>query len=281
GQIDELTLESNQVTDQIRKKNVAVEYDRNGWGYFTLNTEGPHLSNKLVRQALTHAMDRGLITRKLFGPLAKVPVGPIPSVSWAYDQNLKPLSHDSVKAIELLEEAGYKLNGRGIYEKDGEPLSLRLGITDSPVLRNIASYVFVQYALIGIQVIIEPKSFAELQTDMAAGDFDMVYTGFSLSLDPDSLYALFHSSQFGAFNRSRYSNARVDELLEAGRREADPAKRKEIYAGVQQQLIEDAPVILLVSQHYTDWVSKKVKGGVRNFPGSGASDYHLWWIFEQ
>lgn len=281
GEIDELALESREVTDQIRAKNFPVEYDRNGWGYFTLNTEGLHLSNKLVRQALTHAMDRRLIVRREYGPEAKVPAGPIPSVSWAYDQNLKPLEHDSVKAIDLLEEAGYKLNARGYYEKDGEQLTVRLGITNSRILWNIAYWVTAQYAMVGIQVEIEAKDFAELQADMAAGDFDMVYTGFSLGLDPDSLYALFHSSQTDGFNRSRYSNPAVDELLEAGRREADMAKRKEIYAEVQQQLIEDAPVILLVSQHYSDWVSKKVKGGVRNFPGSGAADYHLWWINEK
>ena len=36
------------------------------------------------------------------------------------------------------------------------------------------------------------------------------------------LYALFHSSQHGdPGNRSFYTNEKVDELLDAGRREAD------------------------------------------------------------
>ena len=58
----------------------------------------------------------------------------------------------------------------------------------------------------------------------AAGEHDMFILGWSNGTgDADyGLYALFHSSQHGeAGNRSFYTNAKVDELLDTGRREAD------------------------------------------------------------
>ena len=59
------------------------------------------------------------------------------------------------------------------------------------------------------------------------------------------MYALFHSSQHGdPGNRTFYSNPRVDELLDAGRREIDPEKRMAIYHEVQEVIVEDAPWVL-------------------------------------
>lgn len=45
--------------------------------------------------------------------------------------------------------------------------------------------------------------------------------------------------------------------------------------------MEDAPVILVYSNWYTDFVSTKIKGGVVNIPGYGVSDMFRWWINEQ
>jgi peptide/nickel transport system substrate-binding protein len=283
GELDVLSLEPKQETDAIHKNNFPVDYDRNGWGYVSLNTERPHLNDKLVRQALTHALDRRLMARRVYGPGATVPAGPIPAMSWAYHPELTPLEHDSIKAMDLLEQAGYALNEAGVYVKDGETLTLRLVVTRSDGPQEIASYIQTQLEMIGVEVLVDALWFPDMLDAMVEGDFDMAFSGFSLSLDPDSLYLLFHSSQTGrgAFNHSRYSNPEVDALLQAGRRETDMTKRKEIYAEVQQILVEDAPIILIGSQHYRDWVSKKVKGGVRNFPGQGASDYHLWWMVEK
>jgi len=84
-----------------------------------------------------------------------------------------------------------------------------------------------------------------------------------------------------AFNRGRFNNKKVDELLESGARELDQNKRKAIYSEYQKIIVDEVPVIFVYSNLYTDVVSKKVKGGIRNFPGSGPTDLHKWWIEEK
>ena len=46
-------------------------------------------------------------------------------------------------------------------------------------------------------------------------------------------------------NTAGYANAEVDELLEAGETEADPAKRADLYKKAQQIVNADAPWVFL------------------------------------
>src|SRR5690606_35898554 len=58
--------------------------------------------------------------------------------------------------------------------------------------------------------------------------------------DPDILALLFHSNQVGGLNHTRVQNAELDELLEKGRLTIDPEERKQIYAQVQEIVVENA-----------------------------------------
>ena len=60
-----------------------------------------------------------------------------------------------------------------------------------------------------------------------------------LSIDP-----FWHSTQT-ATNITGYANVKIDKLLEDGRQELDPAKRKSIYADFQRYLTEDVPAIFM------------------------------------
>ena len=61
--------------------------------------------------------------------------------------------------------------------------------------------------------------------------------------DPDQ-YTLWHSTQTQT-NLSHYANPKIDKLLEDGRKESDPEKRKKIYFDFQRYLVEDAPAVFL------------------------------------
>src|SRR3990167_2078116 len=65
--------------------------------------------------------------------------------------------------------------------------------------------------------------------------FEAVLMGWFLTRDPDC-YDIWHSSRTreGEFNFVGYSNAQVDHLLEAGRREFDQSKRAEIYQRIHR-----------------------------------------------
>ncbi len=296
GEIDRLTPEASDVAmleTQFADKLTAYNWDRNGFGYMTLNNSKAPLDDKRVRQALTLGLDREAIITGVLEDRATIPPGPIPPISWAYDDSIEVLERDVEKAKQLLEEAGFVMNeSTGIYERDGEPLKLTFfagaGATTTEAIGAIARSSWKE---IGVDLDVQMIDFnAMMDNYVAPGKFDVTFSAFNLGLDPDSMFNLFHSSagqpdangNVLGFNRARFYNDRVDELLEKAREEFDPEKRKEYYSEFQRIVVDEAPVIMVYSNVYTDFVNSRVKGVV-NFPGFGAtSDYiYRWYINEK
>ena len=50
----------------------------------------------------------------------------------------------------------------------------------------------------------------------------------------------------GNFNWSCVKNVKLDQMLEQGRRESDPAKRRAIYLAIEKLALEDALTVPLV-----------------------------------
>ncbi len=73
-------------------------------------------------------------------------------------------------------------------------------------------------------------------------DFQAILIAQQIPLDPDQ-HALWHSTQ--DTNISRYSELKIDKLLEDGRKISDFDKRQEIYQDFQRFLVEDSPAIFL------------------------------------
>jgi peptide/nickel transport system substrate-binding protein len=89
----------------------------------------------------------------------------------------------------------------------------------------------------------------------------MTLVGWVGLVDPDEwTFNLFHTG--AKFNQETYSNAKVDALLEQGRRETDRAARKRVYAEAQQIIAREAPVVnLYVNAQTSAWL-KDVGGFV-------------------
>lgn len=293
-EIDMTTPEGKDVAAlkaNYKGKLIPVDYERRGWGYIQFNTQKFPTSEKAVRQALTYAVDRQSVINAAMDGLAVIPGGPLPPVSWAADKSLVASAYDVKKAAQILEADGWKKNSKGIYEKNGQPLKLTFyGSTGSSLIEALASITHKNWSDLGVDIDVQLMDFnAMMDNYVKPGKFEVTFSGFTLGLDPDSLHAIFHSSNgqpnaqgmVNGFNRMRYTNAEVDRLLEDGRREVDVEKRKQIYGQAQRLIVEDAPVILMYANLYTDFHTAKVKGVV-NYPGSGAAVEFIyrWYINE-
>ena len=86
---------------------------------------------------------------------------------------------------------------------------------------------------------------------------------FLRAVDPDGLYPLFHSSLVGGnFNWSCVKNAKLDQLLEQGRREFDPAKRRAIYLSIEQMALDEALTVPLLDE-LSVWAFRAAVRGVK------------------
>ena len=90
---------------------------------------------------------------------------------------------------------------------------------------------------------------------------------FLRSIDPDGLYSLFHSSLVGAATSTGRARRtpRLDQLLEQGRRESDPAKRRAIYLAIEKLALDEALTVPLVDELSVWAFRANVQGTKYNF----------------
>jgi peptide/nickel transport system substrate-binding protein len=104
---------------------------------------------------------------------------------------------------------------------------------------------------VGIDLELRSFEFATFYADVVKGAFQ-IYTlrwvG-GANQDPEIFEYILDSKSFAPrrANRSYYSNPQVDAWIEQARTELDQQKRKEIYAKIQQQALQDLPSLNLWS----------------------------------
>jgi peptide/nickel transport system substrate-binding protein len=164
-----------------------------------MNNAAPPLDSVVVRQAIAYAIDRNELVEALFGPLGvEQPSQSLnPPILAPFSNNAFEMYEQDVdKVAELLEGEGYTKNGDGIYEKDGETLSLTIQSTEGNARRELTEEVIQQQLEeVGIELKIENKQAGDLFGEiLPAGDYQIgLYAQVATNLDP-SLCALFCSA---------------------------------------------------------------------------------------
>lgn len=147
----------------------------------------------------------------------------IPSVSWAFNSELKDTQNDSESAKNYLNKVS--------VGKD-KPIVL----TTTPFFAQVAEKIIQNWKRIGVNAVVRIES-------GTPQNFQALLTSVSIPHDPDQ-YSLWHSTQ-SKTNLSKYSSARVDKDLEDGRKMEDIEKRKEKYWDFQKVLQDDVPATFL------------------------------------
>ena len=221
--------------------------------YIGFNAQRAPFDDVRVRQAINHAVDVDAIIDEVFEGFGARAASPLSPQVFAANPELEPYAYDPALARALLTDAGLA---------DG--FSTTIWTNFNPVRIAVAERVAEHLDAVGIDVEVEVIEFSRYLTDTAAGEHEMfVLAWTALTADADSgLYALFHSSTFGsAGNRTFWSNARVDELLELGRTTADPDERRAIYYEAQDIITTEAPWLFL----YTGIEASATRANVTGF----------------
>jgi peptide/nickel transport system substrate-binding protein len=239
------------------------QYLANGYTYLGFNLRDPRFQDRRVRQAIAHAIDKQEIIDGVLLGLGRPAVGPYKPGTWWYKADVKTFPFDPDRAKALLAEVGWKPGSDGILEKDGKPFSFTIRTNQGNLVRQqTAEIIQRRLRAIGIDVKIHVVEWAAfLNTFIRKRDFEAIILGWGLGQEPDQ-YDIWHSSKTGSeeFNHISYKNPKVDDLLEAGRRTFDQAKRKAIYGELQEIMAEDQPVVFLFVPDALSVVSSRVRG---------------------
>jgi oligopeptide transport system substrate-binding protein len=202
--------------------------------FYRLNTTRPGLDHRLVRQALSAAIDRRAIVEKITRGGQQPADCFVPPEIRAYHP-AKPLAYDPGLARRLLAEAGYP-GGQGL-----PPLDIL--INSSGNHRAIAEAIQEMWRReLGVDVRINNMEQATLLANRRALDYAIMRADWAGDyLDATTFLQVFSSDSNN--NHTGWKSADYDRLLHEIDRTADPAARSGLMQQADAILIDGMPII--------------------------------------
>lgn len=239
--LNSLTPDTVDALARTRTVRVTQEPGTN-LAYIAYNCTGPILRHVRVREALAYATNRPEIIRYLLRGQARVAYDLLPPGHWAYNPNIPHYDYNPALANRLLDEAGFPRGPNGIR------FHLTLKTSTEETSRQLGAVLQQQWRQVGVVLNLQSLEFGTFYADITNGNFQL-YTlrWLGANDDPDFLYYVFDSHEFpptGA-NRGRYSNPKLDALLEQARVVSDRQERKKLYAKAQEIIAHDQPYLTL------------------------------------
>ena len=203
-------------------------------GRFGLNVSHPPLDDPRVREAINMAINRDDIIAAVY--LGNAQAGGVVSPSlgdWAVPTDqLSCYTYDPESAKKLLAAAGYP---------DGFDMHV-ITFSTIKVVADTAQVIQAQLAEVGIRANIDVQEFGTFVQNWRNSDFDAFVSLSAGAIDPDTvLYRHFHTG--GSANVYKYSDPKVDELLDQGETTVDNAERHDIYNQLQTILSCQGPAV--------------------------------------
>jgi peptide/nickel transport system substrate-binding protein len=225
-------------------------------GYLAVNTKKPILSNKLVRQAISHAVDKQTIVKTIFRGLAIPAKNPYPPSIWGYNNKIVDYDYSVQKAKDLLAKAGYP---KGF---DIELWAMPVSRAYMPEPVKTAELIQGYLAAVGINAKIVRYEWGVYLDKTAKGEHDMCMFGWlGGNADPDNfLYGLLHSDNAKppAANAAFWENAEFDKLVKDAQSVFEKAKRASNYLRAQEIFHEEAPWVPLAHSTIIRIYNKKL-----------------------
>ena len=234
--------------------------------YVGLNNNKKPFDNKLVRQALNHAVDKDAYCKIVYNGYCK-PADSIIPPDLAFHVSVGDYAFDVAKAKEMLKEAGYP---------DGFETELWTGSSTGSL--RAAQFLQQQLAQVNVKANVVPLEAGVAADKIWAIDkpadatVQMYYGGWSASTgDADwgiRPLLLSESAPPAMFNVAYFSDKDVDGAIMGALGTADPAKRAGFYETAQKLAWDGAPWIFLGVSDIISAQSKNLTG-VYQLPDQG------------
>ncbi len=246
----------------LNRRYDVLEAPGLSYQYLGFNLKDAVLGNAFVRQAISHAINvDALIKFRQQGHSVRA-LGVMPPGNPFAAGGQAP-AFDPALAMRLLDQAGYPA-------KDGGRFTLSYKTSTDRAAAIQARVIQANLRKVGIPVDVRSYEWATFYDDIQKGNFQLFSLRWIGVIDPDFQHELFHSGGVPpeGRNRGRYANPEMDRLLEAGRTETDPERRREIYQKVNALVQRDLPYLSLWHNNNVAVVSKRF-AGFRLHPGGG------------
>ena len=229
--------------------------------FLGMHASVPQFKNKLVRQAVTYAIDKEALTRGVLKGYATPLDAPIGPPQYGYSADLQPkLTYDPQKAKQLLAQAGYP---------NGFDVEFLVPMGQYNKVKEIAEAIAKMLGDVGIRARIvtqdQNTGFAAIQQ----GKAPLYIFGRGNVIDPSEyLHQYFHT---GDTKRLDYSIPEVDAALDAEQAAFDPAERLNLLHHAMSVLMDEAPAVWLFQYQGIEGVSNRF-----DYTPNPGEDIYAW-----
>ncbi len=243
-----------------------VSYPHDRVFYITFNNMstgiGTPIEEKLVRQAMSYAVDYDTIIDRIFDGHAERTAGFVVQGNLGYDPGIEPYPYDPEKALELLAEAGYP---------DGFEIELA-GPSDTyinfeQVLQALVGY----WGEVGIEVdlqLMESGRFWELQ---AARELPPLFGDSWSSSTGEAFPRLVGSVGGEDASYAAWLDPVLVEMVREIQLTPDQDERAEVYTNILRYMHEDPPFVYL----YQPTAFEGINDRVQNYNPRVSEQYYL------
>jgi peptide/nickel transport system substrate-binding protein len=230
--------------------NMLVSEEHSDVNVLMLHNGKPPFDDIRMRKAVAMGLDReeyNELTNSGFPTVADQPFPP-GDPGYVEDNGFPDFDPEGAKA--LVDE--YRASG-------GDPSFIVTARSD-PNVSARAEVIQTQLAKVGITVRIQSSDQAAIIQQLIGGTYEAVIARYYPGGEPDEHYPLWSSKDNNPVNFNKIKSDVIDQALEEGRSETDPAKRREIYERISRDFATNVFNIWL---NYTPWavaLSSKVHG---------------------
>lgn len=267
GEVDSAATTLPEWTEKFDKRDDLVK-DPIGLpsvDYLALNSKDELFKNKKIRQAITVALDRQGLIDQVYQGVNDPAYGWVPPVINAGEENYAeargegPLKEliDNTKDPKALFVEGLKELG---MDEDPSKITIDFSFVNNPLLKSMGEYVQANLKeKLGLNVNINMMEWPVLNTNISKGEYQMGYLAWAADYDdPYAMLSLF-TKDANAVNTG-WTNEEYDKLVKEASKETDTKKAIEKYKEAEKLLLEEAPVVPILTVTTNRYHYNYVKG---------------------
>ncbi|MFT9004565.1 MAG: peptide ABC transporter substrate-binding protein [Liquorilactobacillus hordei] len=269
GKLDETLLSSEQAR-QLKNNKEFKSLEQARTTYVDYNTTRKALKNKNIRKALSYAVNRKQLVKKVLGDGSVVSKNFVPEGLTSYKGKDFAKDAQVKEASEHSKTLAKKYWKKGLKELGVKKLTLTFLSDDDDASKNTGEFLQSQYetTLPGLTVNLSDMPKKNRITKMMNQDFDLVLTGWGAEFTDPLTYLNLMTSD-NVYNFGKWNNSDYDKYVSSAKNDnaSDAAGRWKAMTNATNVLDEEQPLALLYQPTSALLLKSNVKGVKYNSVG--------------
>jgi len=262
GEGDTANIPPGRVNEADENYATTLDVQVSGSYHFEIKWTDPVVGgpeNKLLRQAISQAIDRDEINEAVYEGTRTTSTGITPPGIPGFQEGLCDYcAYDPEAAQAAFEE--WQAAGNSLSEP------IRVLFNAGAGHEDVVQIMIDNLAAVGIEAQADPRSTETYFSELADGACVICRSGWYADYPTydNFMYDLFHSDAIGGNNHGEYSNPEFDELVNQAKQETDIEAQAELFRQAEDILLNEDIAVIPINWYLGDYVYNPEK--IANFP---------------